>query len=158
MLNRVLKAARKADKRVRKDNYFRQHQNIEDRSRCRDPRFCPATLPQARQDRRLCGLFFDNADEPLLKMRTKPFIFSGLSAGKECGRVMGSRRYDPSGGGIPDGPCRPYVDNVGEQRRSAGSIEPHGRYETPSARQWLGCAPVIPQSSRTAMYLETAIP
>jgi hypothetical protein len=85
MLNRVLKAARKADKRVRKDKYFRQGQNIEDRSRCRDPRFCPAALPQARQDRRLCGLFFDTADEPLLKMRTRPFIFSGLS--EECGRV-----------------------------------------------------------------------
>ena len=155
MLNRVLKAARKADERVRKDKYFRQGQNIEDRSRCRDPRFCPAALPQARQDRRLCGLFFDTADEPLLKMRTRPFIFCGFS--EECGRVMGSGDYDPSGGGIPDGPCRPYVDNVGEQRRSAGSIEPNGRHGTPSAGNKLACAPVIPQSSRAAMCLKTAV-
>jgi hypothetical protein len=103
MLNRPLKAARKADDPLWQGNYFRTNaKSIEDRSRLPRSSFVSCSAPASAAGNTLSAVdpFFDIPDEPLLKMRTdaRSFLVQDRRGSREPCSLKRNVMVRPVGG------------------------------------------------------------
>jgi hypothetical protein len=106
-------------------------------------------------------------DEPLLKMRTRAPIFPVCNGGKlnPKSKTFAERfvpegvqeNYGPSGGGLPDGPCRPLTLAVLESERKVASMLAAQTGEESSAKLMADCAVRDPAIAFRAVNPETAV-